>query len=99
MIDRDKNNLKSKDVNGYSIKNIKLNGRDAKKISYIEKLKNGKYYTKRIYYVTLEDGIVFKGALILILINIMRVLIQYMKLLWRVASICRDPRANMFAFI
>ncbi|GKX68686.1 hypothetical protein [Inconstantimicrobium mannanitabidum] len=62
LIDNDKNNLKSKDINAYSMKNIKLNGKDAKKISYIEKLQNGKYYTKKVYYVTLEEGIVFKGV-------------------------------------
>lgn len=62
LINEDRNNLKSKDINSYEIKDIKLNGKQAKKVGYIEKLKNGKYYTKRVYYVTLDEGIVFKGC-------------------------------------
>ena len=62
LIGQDKENLNSKDISAYSAKDIKLNGKNAKKIGYIEKLKNGKYYTKRVYYIELSEGIIFKGC-------------------------------------
>lgn len=62
LINKDKESLESKDISGYTVKDIVLNGRNAKKIGYIEKLKSGKYYTKRIYYVELSSGIIFKGC-------------------------------------
>lgn len=62
LIKQDNDNLKSKDIQGYNIKYMTINNRPAKKVGYIEKLENGKYYTKRVYYIDMEDSIVFKGC-------------------------------------
>lgn len=62
LINQDKDNLKSKDITGYTVKDMTINDRPAKKVGYIEKLVTGKYYTKRVYYIKMEDNIVFKGC-------------------------------------